>query len=88
VLYLDITFHRSKGLKPLGGGHSLIKHNKKMAKLELGSLPAIHDEFYLYVGHSCRIMVPEWGLKLHLSPNSNPDPTIIPKSYYGSSLLY
>ena len=88
MLYLDITFHRSKGLKPLGGGHSLIKHNKKISKLRLDSALAVHSEFYIYVSHGARLLIPDWGIKSFSSPNTNPDPIIIPKSYYGCSLLY
>jgi len=88
VLYLDITFHRSKGLKPLGGGHSLLKFNKQQSKLVFDSSLLVSTEFYLYVNHSCRILDDDCGLKSYLSPNTNPDPMIIPKEFLGCSLLY
>ena len=88
MLYLDITFHRSKGLKPLGGGHSLTKFKKQQSELNFESSLLVPTEFYLYVSHSCRILVDDWGMKSYLSPNTNPDPMIITKEFLGCSLLY
>ena len=86
-LCFTVTFHRSKGLKALGGGHSLLKGT--LSKKESVSVDiCTPKEFKLYVANTCYFSHPKDGRKVLYTKNPNPDPTIIPIKYYGSDLLF
>ena len=85
-LCFTVTFHRSKGLKALGGGHSLQKG--KLTKAVSSSSICTPKEFKLYVGNTCSFIHPKEGQKVLFTKNPNPDPTLIPLKHYGSDLLF
>jgi len=89
-LCFNVTFHRSKGLKALGGGHSLLKGTKAKKTNQTDSCLDIctPKEFKLYVANTCFFSHPQDGTKVLFTKNPNPDPTLIPLKHYGADLLF